>query len=83
MSSTNNNMGPQTANNGNQYSMWRKQLIKSFDSSAETTLNEKISKFKIAFNPGNFTVVNDSSDYTKFRKLLAINQNFHGTDTSP
>jgi hypothetical protein len=73
MSSTNNNMGPQTANNGNNYSMWRKQIIKAFD----TTPN-KVGPFKVAFNPGNPTVVNDSSDYTRFKKLAAINNNFFG-----
>ena len=51
MSSTNNNMGPQTENNGNNYSMWRKHLIKAFD----TTPN-KVGPFKVAFNPGNPTV---------------------------
>ena len=73
MSSTNNNMGPQTENNGNQYSMWRKQLTRAFD----VTPN-KAGPFKVAFNPGNFTVVNDSSDFTRFKKLAAINNNFFG-----
>jgi hypothetical protein len=73
MLSTNNNMGSQTANNGNEYSMWRKHLIKAFD-----TIPNQVGPFKVAFNPGNPTVVNDSSDYIRFKKLTAINNNFFG-----
>tara|TARA_B110000483_G_C17848723_1_gene409523 strand:+ start:118 stop:363 length:246 start_codon:yes stop_codon:yes gene_type:complete len=73
MSSTKIGSGSQTENNGNQYSISRKYLRQAF----ETSQNNKVGPFKFAFNPGNPTIVRDSSDFTRFKKLVAINNNYN------
>lgn len=57
---------------GNQRSSMRKLLVRGFNTS-----QDKIGAFKVFNNTNNPRQVRDSSDFTRFKKSVAINNNYN------